>query len=77
MIDNIPKDQYEEWTREISSKIDTARIIHDQGVIDMGTKNIKIAKKEPVELQQVTAVKKRPDIDNVFKFYKVDSYRKA
>lgn len=61
MIDDISNDQYEKRTQEISSKVDTARIIHDQGVVNMRTKNIKNDGKEPAVLSQVTAIKKNTD----------------
>lgn len=39
----------------------------------MTTKKIKVVRKEPVELEQVTTISKRLDIENILKFYKVDS----
>jgi hypothetical protein len=48
---------------KIASKIGAGEIVYDEGVANMTTKKTKI-EKEPVELQQVTATKKR--IDDTF-----------
>jgi hypothetical protein len=41
-------------------------------VVETTTKKIKSVRKEPPELQQVTTIMERPDMENIFKFYKVD-----
>ncbi len=75
MTDKTSKGQYEKWTQEIASKIDTAEIMCKGEVVEMATKKVNSGK-DYTELQQVTAVKKSLDIDNVFKCYKVNSYRR-
>jgi hypothetical protein len=42
----------------------------------MTIKKIKIVRKGPVELAEVKILRKRPEADDIFKFYKVDSKQK-
>lgn len=70
MTEIISSGQYAKWAKEIASKIKVSEIVHDEGVASM---TVKKSEKEAVGLKQVTAIKKIPDIEDIFKFYKIDS----